>query len=555
MVWIFSFRINKNTFAVISIMPSKVLRYVEQLIYPEGTTRLPVMLTTLLFLLMTLNAMTTTALYSFLPKMVKSFGASEISAGQYAGMIASAIYVGRLFFSSFWGYITDNRGKKTALIASGSCLILTTAAFAFSSNFYWATVTRFLQGCSMGLVIIVRVWLADVCDSTNMSLGMAMIITAYSVGLIIGPCIGGFSAFPSEQFPTVFPQNGFFAHYGIFLPVMIIDLALTFTVIVAVLYLQSDYNAIKEAQKKTQEETDPLLYFDDKAQDLIWSSLDNTDNKSTIADSYKHFKSYSEGSDISSKCMRGEYQFIGDDDEEISNSYTSCIERIKRTKIYAVLSNKACIFSSLLYCWLSLNDIGFAEIFPLLVATDPSLYGMGLTTKDIGSILMIVAISVTILQVTLSPRITKHFGSKKSLMYSNLVLIFLYPILGSLSAIRCKTTLWTCLVLYRILVNVATFTSIVCVNILVNKSVRIDLLGSAYGVSMTFASIGRMIAPVLFGSLFSWSLTNVKGVSGNTHALGFPFNHYFVLFVHSLFSLCTVVFASQLPDDIVDGMV
>ena len=48
-----------------------------------------------------------------------------------------------------------------------------------------------------------------------------------------------------------------------------------------------------------------------------------------------------------------------------------------------------------------------------------------------------------------------------------------------------------------------------------------------------------MLAPLVFGRLYSWSLTNVKGVQVNNHPLGFPFDQYFSFFVMSMLAtLC-----------------
>ena len=48
-----------------------------------------------------------------------------------------------------------------------------------------------------------------------------------------------------------------------------------------------------------------------------------------------------------------------------------------------------------------------------------------------------------------------------------------------------------------------------------------------------------MLAPLAFGRLYSWSLTNVKGVQVNNHPLGFPFDQYFSFLVMSMLAtLC-----------------
>ena len=52
----------------------------------------------------------------------------------------------------------------------------------------------------------------------------------------------------------------------------------------------------------------------------------------------------------------------------------------------------------------------------------------------------------------------------------------------------------------------------------------------------------RLVAPTIFGRMFSWSLQNVKGVEGNEHPLGFPFNQYFSFFVMSIVGvICALI--------------
>ena len=56
-----------------------------------------------------------------------------------------------------------------------------------------------------------------------------------------------------------------------------------------------------------------------------------------------------------------------------------------------------------------------------------------------------------------------------------------------------------------------------------------------------------MIAPILVGSTFSWSLTNIKGIEDNVKPLGFPFNQYFPFFLLSLIGIIGVVICSRIP--------
>lgn len=60
-------------------------------------------------------------------------------------------------------------------------------------------------------------------------------------------------------------------------------------------------------------------------------------------------------------------------------------------------------------------------------------------------------------------------------------------------------------------------------------------------------SLCRGLAPPIFGSIYSWSLTNIKGVEGNEHALGFPLNQYFAFFILSFVCMITAIIAWHIP--------
>ena len=87
--------------------------------------------------------------------------------------------------------MTDTYGVKKIALISGTCLGITTLAFGFSTTFWWALITRFLQGCSIGISVVCKACIAAVCDNTNMAHGMSIIVTSFFAGLVLGPALGG----------------------------------------------------------------------------------------------------------------------------------------------------------------------------------------------------------------------------------------------------------------------------------------------------------------------------------------------------------------------------
>ena len=87
--------------------------------------------------------------------------------------------------------MADTYGLKKMALISGTLLCITTLAFGFSTTFWWAFITRFLQGCCIGLLVVCKAYISAVCDNTNMAYGMAVLSSAFYTGMILGPAIGG----------------------------------------------------------------------------------------------------------------------------------------------------------------------------------------------------------------------------------------------------------------------------------------------------------------------------------------------------------------------------
>jgi len=77
-----------------------------------------------------------------------------------------------------------------------------------------------------------------------------------------------------------------------------------------------------------------------------------------------------------------------------------------------------------------------------------------------------------------------------------------------------------------------------------------NFLGFANGFGMTLSTGGRALTVPMTGSIFAWSLTNVKSATENTDPLGFPFNQYFTFFVLGCFAILNTLFIYLLPESL-----
>lgn len=134
-------------------------------------------------------------------------------------------------------------------------------------------------------------------------------------------------------------------------------------------------------------------------------------------------------------------------------------------------------------------------------------------------------------------------------MISCLVLLFLCPFLSLVKMVKTNFyALWAFLISFVVIIRIAIFSASLSSTLLANNSIDSTNRGKANGFFLTFGAFRRLIAQFVFGGLFSWSLRNIKGIEGNLHALGFPFNKYLIFFLSSLFSLLGALLTLQLPE-------
>ncbi|KAF3771751.1 ZINC INDUCED FACILITATOR 1 protein [Nymphaea thermarum] len=185
------------------------------------------------------NALPISSLFPFLYFMIRDFHVTKRveDIGYYAGYLGSSYMFGRFLTSVLWGMAADRFGRKPIILLGTSSVlvmhiflpiivIIFNLLFGFSTSFWMAISTRFLLGffnASLGpvkvylyriqifnhkieqspYVILVNflfacMWLqayaSEVCRAEYQALGLSVIGTAWGIGLILGPALGGFLA-------------------------------------------------------------------------------------------------------------------------------------------------------------------------------------------------------------------------------------------------------------------------------------------------------------------------------------------------------------------------
>ncbi|KAM6567952.1 hypothetical protein CsatA_027080 [Cannabis sativa] len=148
------------------------------------------------FLLALAAALPISSLFPFLYFMIRDFGIAkkDEDIGYYAGAVGCAFMFGRFLTSIFWGMIADRYGRKPVLIFGTISVVIFNTLFGLSTNFWMAISTRFLLGSLCGILGPMRAYASEICRKEYQALGMSIISTAWGIGLVIGPALGGFLA-------------------------------------------------------------------------------------------------------------------------------------------------------------------------------------------------------------------------------------------------------------------------------------------------------------------------------------------------------------------------
>ncbi|PON89738.1 Major facilitator, partial [Trema orientale] len=351
---------------------------------------------------------------------------TEKDIGYYAGFVGSSFMFGRFLTSFLWGILADRYGRKPVIIFGTFSVVIFSSLFGLSTNIWMAVSMRLLLGSCCGI------------------LGPSS--TAWGIGLVIGPALGGFLSQPAEKFPQIFSKESLFGRFPYFLPCLLISI---FALAVSILCFWLP----------------ETLHFHTKNEEELEEILDSLEASTCGSEPTKW--------------------------QEHEEKYP--------TSQRSLLKNWPLMSAIIVDCVFQLHDMAYAEIFPLWAVSPKKYGGLSYSSADVGKVLAIAGFGLLFFQLGFYPLVERNFGPILGVRFGAVITIALltsYPFIAKLSGLTLTLVIGSA----SMMKNVMAVSITAGLFLLQNRAVTQSQRGTATGISMSAMSLFKSFGPISGGS-------------------------------------------------------
>lgn len=167
-----------------------------------------------------------------LPAYLISIGQAGTAAGLMIALFAAAQFI----MSPIAGRWTDRYGRRLMIISGLSILALSMFVFYFSDSITVLYLSRIIGGIGAAFLIpAIFAYVSDITTMDQRAKGNSMISASMSLGIVIGPGIGGF-----------------LADYGLKIPLLVSALVGALAVLFSAVYLKESLETKPEVEQQQQ---------------------------------------------------------------------------------------------------------------------------------------------------------------------------------------------------------------------------------------------------------------------------------------------------------------
>jgi len=127
-----------------------------------------------------------------LPKLIAGFVGNDYAhAAEIIGLFATVWAAMQVVASPFLGMLSDKVGRRPVILLSNAVSVIDLAIMALAPNLWWLFAGRVLSGVASANMTAASAYIADVTPPEKRAAAFGMIGSAFGLGFMLGPAIGG----------------------------------------------------------------------------------------------------------------------------------------------------------------------------------------------------------------------------------------------------------------------------------------------------------------------------------------------------------------------------
>ena len=139
-----------------------------------------------------MNSISFGIMLPIVPNLIRELaGGDTSSASEWNVLFATSWGVMQLFCGPLLGMLSDRIGRRPVLLISFFGLGLDFLLMAYAPNLWWLLAGRLLNGATASTMSTANAYLADVTPPDQRAKTFGLMASAFSIGFIVGPMIGG----------------------------------------------------------------------------------------------------------------------------------------------------------------------------------------------------------------------------------------------------------------------------------------------------------------------------------------------------------------------------
>ena len=149
----------------------------------------------------------------------KPRGDPEISI--WVSVMVGSYSLCEVLFSPMWGMLAERFGRRPILLWGLAGSAVAPLLLGLADSYTAALAARLMDGFFCGNVCVARTYLGELVDAENEARAFGLLGVVFSLGLFVGPILGGTLAHPASWAPgwfdsTIFESHPFFLSNLIF---------------------------------------------------------------------------------------------------------------------------------------------------------------------------------------------------------------------------------------------------------------------------------------------------------------------------------------------------